>query len=335
MTTNTICLLPGDGIGLEVIPIATKILGVLDVGLMTENHPIGWECFNETGQALPKSTLDAVVRSGVALFGATSSPTGRAPGYSSPIIDLRQQLNLYANVRPAQSLPVPSSRQNIDLLIIRENTEGLYIRSEHWKDQDTVIAERRITRAGSERVARIAARYALQRKGLLTIAHKSNVLSLSDGLFLQVVRDTAMHCAPDIEVRDQLVDSLAHDLIIKPESYDVIVTPNMYGDIISDLTSALVGGLGVAPSANVGDNCTIYEPVHGSAPDIVGKNLANPTATIMSLAMMLEDLGYVDASNRLNIELYNTLAAGIYTPDLGGEATTETMFTSILEKLTK
>ena len=335
MTNNTICLLPGDGIGLEVIPITTEILEVLDVGLTTESHPIGWQCFNETGTALPKSTLDAVIHSGIGLFGATSSPAGGAPGYSSPIIDLRQQLNLYANVRPAKSLPVPSSRQNIDLLIVRENTEGLYIRSEHWKDQDTVIAERQITRAGSKRVAIKAAKYALERKGILTIGHKSNVLSLSDGLFLQVVRDTAKSYAPDIEIREQLVDSLAHDLITQPETYDVIVTPNMYGDIISDLTSALVGGLGVAPSANVGDNCTIYEPVHGSAPDIAGKNLANPTATILSLAMMLEDLGYDNASNRLKSELHNTLVAGIYTPDLGGEATTETMLTSILEKLTK
>ncbi len=335
MTNNTICLLPGDGIGLEVIPIATEILEVLDVDLTTESHPIGWQCFNETGTALPKSTLDAVIHSGIGLFGATSSPAGGAPGYSSPIIDLRQQLNLYANVRPAKSLPVPSSRQNIDLLIVRENTEGLYIRSEHWKDQDTVIAERQITRAGSKRVAIKAAKYALERKGILTIGHKSNVLSLSDGLFLQVVRDTAKSYAPDIEIREQLVDSLAHDLITQPETYDVIVTPNMYGDIISDLTSALVGGLGVAPSANVGDNCTIYEPVHGSAPDIAGKNLANPTATILSLAMMLEDLGYDNAANRLKSELYNTLVAGIYTPDLGGEATTETMLTSILEKLTK
>ena len=335
MTKNTICLLPGDGIGLEVIPIAIEILEVLDVDLTTEIHPIGWQCFNETGTALPKSTLDAVIHSGIGLFGATSSPAGGAPGYSSPIIDLRQQLNLYANVRPAKSLPVPSSRQNIDLLIVRENTEGLYIRSEHWKDQDTVIAERQITRAGSKRVAIKAAKYALERKGILTIGHKSNVLSLSDGLFLQVVRDTAKSYAPDIEIKEQLVDSLAHDLITQPETYDVIVTPNMYGDIISDLTSALVGGLGVAPSANVGDNCTIYEPVHGSAPDIAGKNLANPTATILSLAMMLEDLGYDNASNQLKSELYNTLVAGIYTPDLGGEATTETMLTSILEKLTK
>jgi homoisocitrate dehydrogenase len=335
MTSNTICLLPGDGIGLEVIPLATKILEVLDIGLTTKSYPVGWKCFNETGKSLPESTLGAVINSGVALFGATSSPSGGAPGYSSPIIDLRQKLNLYANVRPAQSLPVPSSRQNIDLLIIRENTEGLYIRKEHLQDQNTAIAERRITRSSCERIATIAAKYAQQRRGLLTIAHKSNVLPLSDGLFLQSVRDTARNHAPGIKIREQLIDSLAHDLVIKPETYDVIVAPNMYGDIISDLTSALVGGLGVAPSANVGESCTIYEPVHGSAPDIVGKNLANPTATIFCLVMMLEDLGYHDASNRLNLELNNTLAAGIYTPDMGGEATTQTMLTSILEKLTK
>jgi homoisocitrate dehydrogenase len=335
MTSNTICLLPGDGIGLEVIPVATKILEVLDLGLTTKNYPVGWKCFNETGKSLPESTLDAVINSGIALFGATNSPSGGAPGYSSPIIDLRQKLNLYANVRPAQSLPVPSSRQNIDLLIIRENTEGLYIRKEHLEDQNTAIAERRITRSSCERIATIAAKYAQQRRGLLTIAHKSNVLTLSDGLFLQSVRDTARNHAPDIKIREQLIDSLAHDLVIKPETYDVIVAPNMYGDIISDLTSALVGGLGVAPSANIGESCTIYEPVHGSAPDIVGKNLANPTATIFCLVMMLEDLGYHDASNRLNLELNNTLAAGIYTPDMGGEATTQTMLASILEKLTK
>ncbi|MDP6793501.1 MAG: isocitrate/isopropylmalate dehydrogenase family protein [Anaerolineales bacterium] len=330
---TTICLLPGDGIGTEVIPAAAEILDALDLGVITETHPIGWDCFKETGSALPQSTLDAIKRCSVALFGATSSPSGGAPGYQSPILDLRQQLNLYANLRPAYSLPVSASRANIDILIVRENTEGLYIRSERWQDADTVIAERSITRHACERIARVAAQHALQRRGLLTIAHKANVLTLSDGLFRKVVRETAEAHAPGVQIQECLIDTLAHDMVRKPECFDVIVAPNLYGDVLSDIASALVGGLGVVPSANIGENQAVYEPVHGSAPDIVGKGVANPTAAILSLGMALSDLGHAVAAEQLRGALTATLAAGICTPDLGGTATTADMLTALRKRL--
>ena len=250
--TATICLIPGDGIGQEVVSSTAHILDALGLGLTTETHPAGWECFRQTGRALPESTLDAVRRCRMALFGATSSPSGGAHGYRSPILDLRQELDLYANLRPVKSLPTQGSRLGIDLLIVRENTEGLYIRRERWQDSNTAIAERSISRAACERIARVALAQAQQRRGLVTIAHKANVLIETDGLFRQTVRDTVESEAAEIQLEERLVDALAHDLVRTPERFDVIVAPNLYGDILSDLASALVGGLGVAPSANVG-----------------------------------------------------------------------------------
>ena len=330
---TTICLLPGDGIGAEVIPTTAEILDTLDLGLNTEIHPVGWRCFQETGNALPESTIAAIERCSVALFGATSSPSGGAPGYSSPILDLRQKLNLYANLRPACSMPVTTSQANIDILIVRENTEGLYIRNERWTDRDSTIAERRITRKACERIARIAAEKAQQRRGILTIAHKANVLTVSDGLFRDTVRETVKTYAPEIRIEERLVDALAHDLVRTPECFDVIVAPNLYGDILSDIASALVGGLGVAPSANIGDNHAIYEPVHGSGPDIVGKGIANPIAAMLSLGMALSDIGHNAAAEQLREALSATLESGIYTPDLGGTSTTAEILKDVQERL--
>ena len=330
---TTICLLPGDGIGAEVIPAAAEILDALDLGITTETHLAGWGCFQETGSALPQNTLTAIKRCTVALFGATSSPSGGAPGYRSPILDLRQELNLYANLRPAYSLPVRASRANIDILIVRENTEGLYIRRERWQDADTAIAERSITRLACERIARVAAEHALKRRGMLTIAHKANVLTLSDDLFRKVVRETTEDHAPRVQIEERLVDALAHDLVRMPERFDVIVAPNLYGDILSDLASALVGGMGVAPSANIGENHAVFEPVHGSAPDIVGKGIANPTAAILSLGMALSYLGHTVEANQMREALTATLASGICTPDLGGTATTADVLAALKERL--
>ena len=330
---TTICLLPGDGIGTEVISAATEILDLLNLGITTETHMAGWGCFQETGSALPKSTLTAIKRCTVTLFGATSSPSGGEPGYRSPILDLRQELNLYANLRPAYSLPVRASRANIDILIVRENTEGLYIRRERWQDADTAIAERSITRIACERIARVAAEHALKRRGMLTIAHKANVLTVSDNLFRKVVRETAEDHAPSVQIEERLVDTLAHDLVRMPERFDVIVAPNLYGDVLSDLASALVGGMGVAPSANIGENHSVYEPVHGSAPDIAGKGIANPIAALLSLGMALSDLGHSVATEQLHKALTDTLESGICTPDLGGTATTDDVLTALKERL--
>ena len=330
--TRTICLIPGDGIGQEVIPAAAEMLAALQLDLRTKTMAAGWECFKETGMALPDETLQAVRNSSATLFGATSSPNGGADAYRSPILDLRQNLNLYANLRPVQSLPIAASRPNIDLLIVRENTEGLYVRRERCIDPDTAIAERVISRPASARIARVAVQQAQRRRGRLTIAHKANVLTLTDGLFRQTVQDIAAQAA-GIQVDERLVDALAHDLVRTPEAFDVIVAPNLYGDILSDLASALVGGLGVAPAANAGAGCVVYEPVHGSAPDIAGQGIANPTAALLSLALMLDDLECASAGTRLRSALHATLSAGICTPDLGGAATTREMLAAIKAQL--
>ena len=330
--TRKICLIPGDGIGQEVIPAAAEVLAALQLDLETETAAAGWACFEETGKALPDGTLQAVRESDATLFGATSSPSGGADGYRSPILDLRQHLNLYASLRPVQSLPIAASRPNIDLLIVRENTEGLYARRERSIDPDTAVAERVITRAASARIARVATQQAHRRRGRLTIAHKANVLTMTDGLFRETVQDIAAETA-GVRVDERLVDTLAHDLVRTPEAFDVIVAPNLYGDILSDLASALIGGLGVAPAANVGADCVVYEPVHGSAPDIAGQGIANPTAALLSLALMLDDLEYTSASARLRSALHATLSAGICTPDLGGTATTREMLAAIKARL--
>ncbi len=330
--SNTICLLPGDGIGQEVVPAAVAVLNALDLGFATETHPIGWDCFEATGSALPDTTLAAVATHQVALFGATSSPTGGAAGYNSPILALRKQLNLYANVRPVKSLANGLSRADIDMLIVRENTEGLYVRQE-TATADRAEAKRIITREASFRIGAYAAKEAAKRRGVLTITHKANVLVKTDGLFLEAATAGAQSVGADIEINTRIVDALAHDLVMYPERFDVIVAPNLYGDILSDLCSGLVGGLGVAPSGNIGDTHAVFEPVHGSAPDIAGQGIANPTATLQSLAMLLTHVEQHAASQRLQTALSTTFADGILPRDLGGSADTNTFTAAVIARL--
>jgi homoisocitrate dehydrogenase len=322
---TTICLIPGDGIGQEVIPAAAEVLETLDLGLVFVYAEAGFACFERYGDALPPKTLELVRQSEAVLFGATASPSTVVPGYHSPILTLRQDLNLYANLRPVFSLPGPFSRSDIDLLIVRENSEGLYSGRER-READTAIAERVITRQASERITRVACEQALRRAEAsrrtphLTIVHKANVLKLSDGLF----RESALRVAaeyPNIRLDEMLVDTAAMRLIQAPEKFDVLVTTNLFGDILSDEASALIGGLGVAPSANVGEGTPVFEPVHGSAPDIAGQGLANPTGALLSAAMMLEMLGFADPAQRLRNATLQTLREGFLTADLGGRCT--------------
>jgi homoisocitrate dehydrogenase len=334
MTYPTICFISGDGIGKEVIPASAQMLAALHLPYRVVWAQAGWETFQKTGSALPEETL-ALVKSSVAtLFGATSSPTtGAVKGYHSPILEFRNQLGLYANLRPVQSMPVPASRPNIDMLIVRENMECLYIREERMRDADTAEAIRRITRAGSTRIGKLAAELASKRRGKLTIAHKTNVLNLTDGLFRQAVRTAALAAVPDLQVEERLVDALAHDMVLKPQQFDVIVAPNLYGDILSDLASALVGGLGIAPSANVGDGVGVYEPVHGSAPDIEGQGIANPTAAFLTLALLLNDLGHHAEAHHLQQAIRQCLQNGQNTRDLGGSLSTEQFTQAVLQQL--
>lgn len=327
-----VCVVEGDGVGREVIPAAVQVLQALRCGLEFVPAPAGFEHFQATGNAIPDETLQTIAECGVALFGATSSPMTQVAGYRSPILAMRKALDLYANLRPVRSLPGPFSRPGVDLLVVRENTEGLYAGRER-SEGDTAIAERVITRRASERIARVAFQAAQKRhRPRVTLVHKANVLKLTDGLF----RETCLRVAgeyPQVTVDEMLVDAMAMRLVRDPERFDVIVTTNLFGDILSDEASALIGGLGVAPSANMGERAAVFEPVHGSAPDIAGKGIANPTGAILSAAMMLDHLGMPEAGSRVRQAVGRVMAAGVWTPDLGGRAMTREVTRAVLAEL--
>lgn len=328
-----ITLIPGDGVGQEVIPAAAEVLAALGLGIeFTEAHA-GFEYFQKSGDAIPDATLAEIESAGLALFGATSSPTtGAVAGYRSPILAMRKAFDLYANLRPVQSLPGSFSRPNLNLLIVRENTEGLYAGREH-RDGDIAIAERVITVKGSSRIAQVAfAQAAAQGYKTVTIVHKANVLKVTDGLFREECLKVAANY-PQITVKEMLVDSMAMRLVKDPEHFDVIVTTNLFGDILSDEASALIGGLGFAPSANLGTKVAVFEPVHGSAPDIAGQGVANPIGAILSAAMLLDHAGQPTAAARVRAAVNATLAANILPKDLGGQATTTDITKAILRNL--
>lgn len=333
-----IILIPGDGVGREVIPAAAEVLAVLGLRLEFQEAPAGFEHFQKTGDAIPDSTLAAIETAGLALFGATSSPSTPVQGYRSPILAMRKALNLYANLRPTFSLPGPFSRPNINLLIVRENTEGLYAGRERLEpDGETAVAERVITRTASERIARVAFEQARRRGGsqitpTVTMVHKANVLKVTDGLF----RESCLRVArefPDVPVKELLVDTMAMRLMRDPENFDVIVTTNLFGDILSDEASALMGGLGVAPSANIGERAAVFEPVHGSAPDIAGQGLANPLGAILTAAMLLEHIQQPQATQRVRNAVTQTVKDGVLTKDLGGTANTQQVTRAVISNL--
>lgn len=333
-----VCLIPGDGVGQEVIPAAAEALAATGLPIEFVPADAGWGCFERTGEALPDATVDAVRRCGVALFGATQSPLRKVEGYRSPILAMRRAFDLYANVRPTRSLPVPDSRPGLDFVIFRENTEGLYSGRER-RDGDTAIAERVITRAASERIARAACEAAARRaagreagRARLTIVHKANVLGITDGLFRDTVREVAAAYTM-LDVGEMLVDAAAMWLVKDPARFDVIVTTNLFGDILSDAAAGLVGGLGVAPSANLGPAVAVFEPVHGSAPDIAGQGVANPIGAILSAALLLDRLGETDHAGRIRAAVDATLGADVRTPDLGGTATTGEVTRAVIERL--
>ncbi|KHN97696.1 homoisocitrate dehydrogenase precursor [Metarhizium album ARSEF 1941] len=352
--TLRIGLIPGDGIGKEVIPAGRRILEALPSYLNLKfdfvNLKAGFEAFEQTGTALPEVTVD-VLRDECdgALFGAVSSPTHSVKGYSSPIVALRKRLDLYANVRPVKT--VVTAPKPIDMVIVRENTEDLYVKQEKTFDgPNGKIAEaiKRISENASFRIASMAGDIAVRRdkirqsravsvhkKPLVTITHKSNVLAHTDGLFREASRRAlADPKFATIKVEEQIVDSMVYKLFRQPEDYDVIVAPNLYGDILSDGAAALVGSLGLVPSANVGERFAIGEPCHGSAPDIMGKGIANPIATLRSTALMLEFLDEPAAAAKIYAAVDANLEDGqLLSPDLGGSATTEQVVEDILKRL--
>jgi homoisocitrate dehydrogenase len=331
-----LAVIPGDGIGQELLPAALDVLAALGVEHVAVPLEAGWGAFERHGRALPEATLEAARHCDAVVFGAVSSPSHPVAGYRSPIVALRRELDLYANLRPAVSAPVPDSRPGVDLLIVRENTEGLYSGRERLEG-DGAVAERVITRRASLRIARRAfeearLRRARGRPGRVTVVHKANVLRVTDGLFracaLEVARDF-----PEIEVEEQLVDSMAYRMIREPSRWDVVVATNLFGDILSDLAAALVGGLGLAASANLGERHLLVEPVHGSAPDLAGRGIANPVATLRALALLLAHRERTAEAQRLDGAIDGCLRSGPRTPDLGGTATTAEVIGAVSEEL--
>ncbi|PWH13842.1 MAG: NAD-dependent isocitrate dehydrogenase [Ardenticatenia bacterium] len=314
-----LCVIPGDGIGQEVIPAAVAVLQAVMPQVQLTFAEAGWETFQRTGNALPEATLAAARRAGVVLFGAVASPSHPVPGYRSPIVALRREMDVFANLRPSRRWPLHDVRQDIDLLIVRENTECLYVGRERLEG-DMAIAERIISRRGSERVARVAFALAAQRKRHLTIVHKANILRVSDGLWRETCLAVA-HEFPHVQTDEGLVDSVAYHLVRQPGRYDVLLTPNLYGDILSDLAAALAGGLGMAPSLSLGEGCAIAEPVHGAAPDIAGQGIANPLGAILSVALLLRHVWQRgDLADTIERAVEHVLARGWFTPDIASPA---------------
>ncbi len=326
-----IAIISGDGIGNEVMESAEYLLDKLDINFNFSYGEAGFECFNKNGTTLPEETIKIAKSSDATLFGASTS----TPGQPSPIINLRKELDVYANLRPIKSYKgVKSIKDNIDFIIVRENTEGLYSQIEYG-DDDKVIAERVITRRASEKISEIAFKLAKRRnnKNKVTCVHKSNVLKKTDGVFKESFYNVAKNY-PEIATEDFYVDATAMYLITDPLNFDVIVSSNLFGDILSDESAGLVGGLGLAPSGNIGDENGLFEPVHGSAPDIAGKNIANPCSMILSTAMMLDYIGEKETALKINEAVETVVAKGkILTPDLGGKSKTMEMTQAIVKEV--
>ncbi|MGD2130832.1 MAG: isocitrate dehydrogenase [Lysobacterales bacterium] len=332
---DAITVIRGDGIGPEIMDAALHVLGALGCDLELEFVEAGLAALEQHGDLLPKPTLDSIRRNGVALKGPLTTPVGK--GFRSVNVTLREIFDLYANVRPVVSMPGTRARyEDVDIITVRENTEGAYLAADAYVEEDGSRAESKmvITRKGSERVARYAfelARAAGRQK--VTLVHKANILKEVSGLFLDVARAVAAEF-PEIHCEEMIVDACCMKLVMDPHGFDMIVTTNLFGDIISDLCAGLVGGLGLAPGANIGKEAAIFEAVHGSAPDIAGQNVANPCALMLAAAQMLTHLGMEERAARLRNAIRETIQAGDRTtPDLGGQGTTRSFAEAIAGRL--
>ncbi len=329
-----VTLIPGDGIGPELAEATRRVLDASGVDFEWEVQDAGEAVIAQYGTPLPEHVLESVRRNRVAIKGPITTPVGG--GFRSVNVTLRQALGLYANLRPARSLQGVETRyQDVDLVIVRENTEDLYAGIEHMVGPDAAESIKIITRAASERIARFAFEYAVANgRRKVTAVHKANIMKLSDGLFLESCRTVAADYAGRIEFEDRIVDNMCMQLVQKPDLYDVLVLPNLYGDIVSDLCAGLVGGLGVAPGANIGTEASVFEPVHGSAPKYAGQDKANPTALILSGVLMLRHLGEQAAAERVESALRAVIAEGTHTTsDLGGPAGTAAYADAIIDRL--
>jgi isocitrate dehydrogenase (NAD+) len=331
---HRVTLIPGDGIGPELAEATRRVLDASGIDFEWEVVDAGAAMIEAHGSPLPDAVLESIKRNGVAIKGPITTPVGA--GFRSVNVTLRQALGLYANLRPARSLKGLETRyHDVDLVIVRENTEDLYAGIEHMVGPDAAESIKIITRAASERIARFAFEYAVANaRHKVTAVHKANIMKLSDGLFLESCRTVAADYEGRIEFEDRIVDNMCMQLVQKPELYDVLVLPNLYGDIVSDLCAGLVGGLGVAPGANIGTEAAVFEAVHGSAPKYAGMNRANPTALILSGVLMLRHLGHPEAANRVETALREVVAEGrATTADMGGPAGTSEFADAIIERL--
>ncbi len=338
MTARRVTLIPGDGIGPEITEAVLRVLGAVDVAIEWDEQSAGVAALDDTGTPLPAATVESLRHTGVALKGPLTTPVGT--GFRSVNVALRRELDLYANVRPARTI-VPGGRfEDVDIVLVRENTEGLYIGFETTipvGDDPRAVAQSNavVTRRGCERIARFAFDYAVKHgRRKVTICHKANILKAASGLFLEVARGVSREYEGRVEVNDVIIDAAAMKLVLDPSQFDVIVTTNMFGDILSDEIAGLVGGLGLAPGANVGDRAALFEAVHGSAPDIAGKGIANPSALLLAACLMLDHLDQTEVADRIRDALETTLRNGaVRTPDLNGNATTTEFTDAVLGRL--
>jgi isocitrate dehydrogenase (NAD+) len=330
---HALTLIPGDGIGPEVTGAVVGILDAAGVAIAWDRHDAGVLALERTGDPLPAALLDSIRRHRVALKGPVTTPVGE--GFTSVNVGLRKALDLYANLRPVANMPgVPSRFDGVDLVVVRENTEDLYAGLEHVVVPGVVESLKIITAAASRRIAEFAFRFARGRgRRRVTAIHKANIMKLGDGLFLDSVRAVSREW-PDIAYDEKIVDAACMHLVMRPSAFDVLLLPNLYGDIVSDLAAGLVGGLGLVPGANLGAEAAVFEAVHGSAPDIAGQNVANPTALLLSALMMLEHIGEDGAAARIRAALGRVLVEGrVRTRDIGGTASTSAFAAEVARAL--
>ncbi|HEV7644673.1 MAG TPA: isocitrate dehydrogenase (NAD(+)) [Pyrinomonadaceae bacterium] len=330
---HTITLIPGDGIGPEIVSETVRIIEAAGVEFEWETHLMGAQALEKYGVTIPEAVIASIHKNKVALKGPLMTPIGK--GFTSVNVGLRKALDLYANVRPVRALPGIECRfGDLDLVVVRENTEDLYAGLEHTVVPGVVESIKIITEKASTRIARYAFEFAkLQNRKKVTAVHKANIMKLSDGLFLECFYNVAKDY-PEILADDKIIDNCCMQLVMRPEQFDVLVLENLYGDIVSDLCAGLIGGLGLAPGANIGEIGAVFEAVHGSAPDIAGQGIANPTALLMSAILMLRHIDETDAADRVQKAMLEVYADGnIRTRDLGGTAKTAEFANAIIEKL--
>jgi len=330
---HTITLIPGDGIGPEVSSAVVRIIEASGVDVQWETHYAGAQALEKFGETLPQELLDSILRNKVALKGPITTPVGK--GFTSVNVGLRKTLDLYANLRPVRALPnVPSRYPELDLVVVRENTEDLYSGIEHVVVPGVVESIKIITEKASTRIARFAFDYALREgRKKVTAIHKANIMKLSDGLFLDCFRNVAKD-HPEIEADDKIVDNACMQLVMRPEQFDIMLLENLYGDIVSDLCAGLIGGLGLVPGANIGERGAVFEAVHGSAPDIAGQGIANPTALLQSGILMLRHLGERESAQRIESAMLSVFEEGkVRTRDIGGESHTDEFASAIIAKM--